>query len=298
MEETPATPAAAPTTEADLTPATALAVLIEHRDELPVIAKYGVGVVERHLNDEVADVNKASFDEVYQKYAAPGQVYSAMDALGTVMWDIIYDEEEEGRLDKIDQAFDSCKSVVRGILTNAGVKSADTLAIDPAPTPATEAEPEAAAASQTTETPEGAKTRKVTIGDQEVEVEMSEEGALLFGLLQRVMDRNVELTGEVEALKAAGPSGTEATPESASEPETPAPLDMAAALALMEKSMDEKIAKARSPLFHGSAFSDEDTTEAGVAKRETPNGSPVDDGRSPRQKGATVRPGLLGLQRK
>src|SRR3972149_3864138 len=139
----------------------AVEFLREHSEEISSLARYAVGVLERHLGDEEpTDLEKAaSFDEAYRRMAAPGPVWAACDALSSVIWDVRDDEGEEGKLDAVDKTVDDFKSTLRGILTDAGVKAADAVATD--------------AAKEN-------GMRKVKIGDREIEVSGSDEVMAFF----------------------------------------------------------------------------------------------------------------------
>src|SRR3989304_133527 len=103
--------------------ASAVAQIVASKSTLPRVAFGGAEMLQRHWADEEpAELAKAmSFDDAYRRMAAPGQVWAACDALSSVIWDILYDEDEEGKLDVVDKTVDSFKTTPRGILSDAGV---------------------------------------------------------------------------------------------------------------------------------------------------------------------------------
>ncbi len=271
-EEAVVTPEVTPVAPA-LDLSAAIAFVTEHKADLGPTARLGAEMLERH-KAEASDVAKAvSFDEAYRRMAAPGQVWAAMDSLNTCVWDVIYDDGIENKLDTVDAICDEFKGVLRGILGDAGVKNAGAVAA-------------------TKEAPAEPKASRVKIGDQEVNASLTEFEAGVLEALHAIGEQVKDVStrvGELEAHTGGEAEAASKATNSEPAPEEEKPLTASEALKLFR----QELAKASTPRYRSTAVNSDDVN---VDKVEREEGAPIE----PKARvlpGEVAREGLLSKRR-
>jgi hypothetical protein len=258
----------------------ALIFLKEAAGEEPTqAAKAALSVLERQLapaeeREKQEGVDPTDFQQTFEVMSAPSQIWAAFDALMSVTFSIL-DSTDEEKLDKVAVAVEDFKSMLIGLLGQAGVKSdnePEAKAEEPEPEKAEEEEPEAAEPG----------TQRMKLGEEEMEVEGDPFQIEVLAAMAELAERVADIGERLEVVSAGG-SVDKAAREEPSEPEPDRNRPVTAAEVM--KIVASAISEAKKPRYKSLAVREEDT-QIETENRE----EPVEPG--------TYRTGMAGMERK